>query len=156
MDSPDKNDTVVIGLGSLLMTDEGIGIHIIQHLERRDLPGVDLEDLGTSGMAVVHAIAGRRKAVIIDCALLDAPPGTIRRFGPDDVRTRKNLPRLSLHEGDLLDVLDLARRVGNCPDEIVLFGIQPAVIAPGMELSPTLTARLDEYCDMIVAEVLPS
>ena len=148
------NDTVVIGLGSPLMCDEGVGIHLVNELERRGFAGVDFKDLGTSGMSVLHAIAGRRKAIVIDCALMGEAPGTIRRFGPEEVRSKKQLPRLSLHEGDLLAFLDLAARLGNAPDEIVIYGIEPSEISPSMEISEVLTARMDDYCRTISAELL--
>lgn len=104
MGSSDRKPLVVIGTGSILMCDEGIGIHIVHRLmqEAMRFPEVDFVDAGASSMKVVHAIAGRRKAVIIDCALMNEPPGTMRKFSPADVVTAKSLAHLSLHEGDLL------------------------------------------------------
>ena len=99
------NDIVIIGLGSPLMSDEGVGVHLLRKLEARggEFPGVDFVDLGTAGARVLHAIAGRRKAIFVDCAFMDEAPGTLRRFSPDDVQTIKHLPAMSLHDGDLLN-----------------------------------------------------
>ena len=79
--------TVILGLGNVLMSDEGIGVRVVRRLESDPRLPSDAEciDLGTSGMSVVHEIAARRKAVIVDCAFMDAEPGTLRCFTPDEV-----------------------------------------------------------------------
>lgn len=147
-------EVVVIGLGNPLMTDEGIGIHLIAKLTGgAEFPNVGFHDLGTSGTRVLHAIAGKGKAIFVDCALMGEEPGVIRRFTPEDVQSTKNLGQFSLHEGDLFSILELSRRLGECPSEIVIFGIQPQVVSPGRSLSPVLSAKLDEYVDIITAEL---
>jgi len=147
--------TVLIGLGNPLMSDEGIGVRLIAEIESRQLipAGVETLDLGTAGIGVLHAITGRRKAVFVDCALMGEQPGTMRRFTPEEVITRKVQTRLSLHEGDLLHTLELARTLGDCPEEIMIFGIEPDSLQPGLELSPTLESRLDEYLDLLLREL---
>lgn len=148
------NPIVVIGLGNLLMSDEGIGIHVLRALAARpgDLPGVDLVDAGASGMSALHAMAHRRKAILVDCAFMGEEPGAVRRFTPSEVASRKELAGFSLHEGDLLDAIDLSRRLGECPEQIVIFGIQPEHVGPGEKLSPALRRRLDEYARMVRSE----
>ena len=113
----------------------------------------DFVDLGTSAMRALHAMAGRRKAVFVDCALMGEAPGTIRRFTPEQVRSQKALSGLTLHEGDLLKVIELSRTLGECPEEVVIFGIQPECIEPGEALSPILAARLGEYTDAVACEL---
>ncbi|OQW94738.1 MAG: hypothetical protein BWK77_08750 [Verrucomicrobia bacterium A1] len=149
------HSVVVIGLGNPLMSDEGIGIHVIQALEARagEFPGVDFLDAGASGMTALHAMAGRRKAVFVDCARMGELPGSIRRFTPDQVVSGKVLPGFSLHEGDLLAFIRLSERLGECPKEIVIFGIEPASVESGQELSAELTANLSRYQDLVVAEL---
>ncbi|MEE8374379.1 MAG: hydrogenase maturation protease [Dehalococcoidia bacterium] len=148
------NDIVVVGLGNTLMTDEGIGIHVLCLLmsESGRHDHIDMVEAGSSVMSVVHSIAGRRKAIIIDCARMSEPAGTIRRFTPSEVESTKSLPHLSLHEGDLLTALRLSRDLGEHPDEVVIFGIQPETIAPGDSLSSTLQERLDYYLETIASE----
>ncbi|MGQ9674357.1 MAG: hydrogenase maturation protease [Chloroflexota bacterium] len=149
------NEVVVIGLGSPLMADEGIGVHLVRELEKRadEFPGVDFVDAGTSAMEALYFMLGRRKAILIDCAIMGEEPGTIRRFTPAEVRSRKDLPRLSLHEGDPLVIVELARKLGEAPPEIVIYGIEPARIAPGTELSTTLAARLARYQQSVSFEL---
>lgn len=145
---------MLIGLGNPLMSDEGIGVRLVAELEAHCQIPSDLQmlDLGTGGMGVLHAIAKRDKAIFVDSALMGEEPGTVRRFSPDEVVSHKLLPRLSLHEGDLLQTLELARRLGDCPDEIVIFGVEPVSVAPGLELSPCLESRLGEYLRLLMKE----
>lgn len=149
---------VVIGLGNPLLTDEGIGVHLITELTRRArepwLDGVNLVDLGTSGARVLHAIAGQKKAVFIDCTLMDEEPGTIRRFRPEEAKSRKILDQISFHEGDLLGTLELSHRLGECPAQIIIFGIQPQDLRPGENLSPLLAAKIPEYVQVIKEELI--
>lgn len=150
-----KKETIVLGLGNPLMGDEGIGIKLIEMLQSacRDFPEADFVDAGTGGMSLLHLIAGRRKAVIIDCALMGEQPGTIKQFTPDEVKTVKQLTHLSLHEVDIIKVIDLARQLGECPEEIIFFGIEPAAVTQQMELSDILTERLAQYIGTIKAQL---
>jgi hydrogenase maturation protease len=147
--------TIVIGLGNPLMSDEGIGIHVVRALAARagEFPHVDFLDAGTSGMNALHAMAGRRKAIFVDCAFMEAAPGTILQFDPANVSSRKGLGRLSLHEGDLLDMIELSRRLGECPAELVVFGIQPERVEPAEMLSNTLALRMADYAEAVCAEL---
>lgn len=143
-------------MGNPLMSDEGIGIHVIAQLQRVMLgDSVEVLDLGTSGMRALHELEGRDMVVFVDCALMGTEPGTIRRFTPEDVETKKIQPRLSLHEGDLLNTIALAERLGTAPERIVIFGIEPKTIDPGETLSPALAARLDQYVATVRDEVAP-
>jgi len=147
-------NTIVIGIGNPLMGDDGIGIRLVNDLAAEFTSRVDIEfaDAGTSGMRVLHLLAGRKKAVIIDGALMHAEPGEIRRFTPGEAAARNLLARLDTHEGNLLEILDLSRRLGELPVEVVIFGIEPADLTPGECLSPTLADRLESYRQIIGKE----
>lgn len=177
---------VVIGLGNALLTDEGVGVHLIEKLARRhaltsfagyleypdntqDSPTnfeflkgsptsqpeqeIEFIDLGTAGTRVLHAIAGKKKAIFLDCAYMNAVPGTIRKFTPEEVESQKTSEQISLHEGDLFRTLELSRRLGECPSEIVIFAIEPRIVAPGENLSPLLSTRMRVYLDLIEQEL---
>ncbi len=147
-------DTVIIGLGNLYLRDEGVGVRVVRALsERGGLPeGVETLDLGTGGLTVLHALNGRRRAVIVDCAMMGEAPGAWRRFGPDEVQSRKVTMRYSLHEGDLMQTLELARKLGECPADVRIIGIQPERVEPGEELSPALQERFEEYVRAVAEE----
>jgi hydrogenase maturation protease len=150
-----RKSTVVLGLGNPLMADEGIGVCLVARLSRLadEYPGVDFVDAGTGGLAVLHHIQGRRKVIFIDCAYMGEEPGTILRFMPQEVCSSKALARQSLHEADLLRIIDMSRQLGQAPDEIVIFGIQPERIKPELDLSPMLKGRIDEYLTVLLNEL---
>ena len=145
----------MLGLGNPLMADEGIGVYLVERLTESAAayPAVDFVDAGTGGVSILYHIEGRRKAIMIDCALMDEPPGAIRRFTPEEVQSTKVLAHQSLHEADLMRIIAMARQLGQAPDQIVIFGIQPERVEPGLGLSRTLTERIDEYISMILHEL---
>lgn len=149
----DQNRPILLaGLGSPLMTDEGVGVYLAEEIAHRDLlpNSVEVLELGTGNLNVIHAIAGRRMVVFIDCARMGCDPGTMRRFGMEDVVSRKVQPNWSAHEGDLLNLLEISRTIGELPNEVVLFGIEPERIGYGESLSPTLQSRFEDYLTRIV------
>ena len=155
MNPSHKKNTVVIGLGNLLLSDEGVGIHLVRQLSslRDKFPEADFIDAGSGGMNLLHLIANREKTVIIDCAKMGAEPGMMKRFTPDDVQSVKKLGNYSLHEVDILQVINLSKQLGECPEKIVFFGIEPASLSPGQELSKTLSAKIGFYTENIRNEL---
>ena len=152
---PTRRDVVVIGLGNVLLSDEGIGVNILEHLSKlaEKYPSIDFVNAGTGGMNVLHLLEHRRKAIIIDCANMGIEPGHIKRFTPDEVLSVKKLAHYSLHEQDLLQIIDLARRLGRCLQEIVIFGIQPESTSLGQKLSQKLVDRMDNYMTLLCEEL---
>jgi hydrogenase maturation protease len=150
-----KRGTVVVGLGNPLMADDGIGPHLLEKLSVifRGHPDIDLVDGSTGGMSLLHIIANRAKVILIDCASMGTIPGTIRRFTPDDVASAKSLSHFTLHETDILGVLEISRRLSEYPDTVVIFGIEPALVEIGRTLSPELLARGHEFIEIISKEI---
>jgi len=151
-------NTLVLGLGNPLMADEGIGVYLLQRLvELKDkFSNVDFIDAGTGGMAILHLIQNRPKVVIIDCARMGLQPGDIKRFTPEKARSVKALAHQSLHEADILGIIDMARRLGSCPGKIVIFGIEPEFVQLQQQLSNVLADRIDYYIAEICAELTPN
>jgi hydrogenase maturation protease len=145
---------LIICLGNPLMRDEGIGIRLASELSAHlaENPDVEVLDLGTGGLTVFHAIEGRKKIIFVDCAVMGQAPGTILRFTPEQVRSSKMRMRYSLHEGDLLNTLELSRRLGECPDDVVIFGIEPKEIAQGEGLTSDLENNIQQYIQTILQE----
>jgi hydrogenase maturation protease len=154
-DQSPKKDVVVIGLGNILLSDEGIGVHLVRRLSQKqeEFPFVDFLDAGSAGMSLLHLIANRKKAVIIDSAKMDAKPGTIRQFTPEQVESVKKLSNFSLHEADILQVIKLSKQLGEYPGEIIFFGIQPESVSPGRNLSKVLSSGMDNYVADICKEL---
>jgi len=137
------------------MSDEGIGVELIKRLLQSEslYPGVDFIDGGTGGLSIIHQLHDRHKAILIDCAYMGAEAGAIRRFTPDDVESTKVLTHRSLHEADMLKVLEMAEQLGEAPGEVIIFGIEPEVVESGMQLSESLNSQLDHYVSTIGKEL---
>jgi len=150
-----KKKIAVLGLGNPLMADEGIGCRVIERfLSQADkYPDIDFIDAGTGGMSILHLITDRYKVILIDCAYMVTKPGTIKRFTPDDVQSIKKLAHQSLHEVDIFKVLNLAKQLGQYPDEVIIFGIEPEAIEQRQNLSKTISQKLDHYISVISAEL---
>jgi len=156
--SPDNQPTenpppriVVIGVGNLLMKDEGIGIHAIRALQQIDLPPhIKLIDGGTSPDLIAYTRAGD-KMIIIDAARTGDKPGTIYRFKPEDLAAEKG-SLASAHELGVVQNLKLMSLTGNEPGETVIIGIEPKEIGWGMELSDFLQKKLPEIVRTVLKE----
>ena len=144
----------LIGLGNLLLRDEGIGIHAIRALEARHLapPGLEIVDGGTSGLDLLPYIEGRDRVLFIDAVNFRKEPGYI------GVLENQEIPALfshkdSLHHLGLMDVLATAQLLDVAPREICLIGIQPHLIETGLELSELLQAKLPLLLAAILAKL---
>ena len=149
-----KKPNVVAGLGNPLMSDEGIGIRLVSRLSdfSEEYPEVDFVDAGTGGMSLLYLFENRVKVILIDCANMGEQPGTIKRFTPEHVESVKELAHQSLHEQDLMKIIDMARMLGQLPKEIVIFGIQPENVSLGQTISAGLEKRIDDYVNIIRKE----
>lgn len=135
--------TLVLGVGNLLLRDEGVGIHAIQALEKENLPsGVDLLDGGTGGFHLITWLENYERIIMIDATLDTNPPGTIRVIRP---RYASDFPPLmSAHEIGLKDMIEVMQLTDSLP-EIHLVVVSVADISEiGMDLSPELEAVIPE------------
>lgn len=135
-----ENDILVLGIGNLLMNDEGIGIHVVRELEKGGIHGADLMDGGTGGFHLLSFIQSYKSIIIIDASLDEHPAGHIRVTRP---RYAKDFPRqLSAHEIGLKDLIDSAILLGNMPDLYLVAISVKDFQDMGMELSSELEAAI--------------
>lgn len=145
--------TLVLGIGNILLSDEGVGVRAIEAMARLDLPpGVELVDGGTSGADLVDLIADRRKVIVVDAIDAGAEPGTLFRLGPDDLVPDEGQP-ISLHQLGLVESLLIARCLRCSPREVVIFGVQPKRIAPGLDLTSEVAAVVPQVIRAVLAEI---
>jgi len=143
---------VVIGVGNLLLKDEGIGIHAVQALQEQELPAdVKLIDGGTSPDLIAYTRAGD-KLIIVDAARAGGEPGTIYRFKPQDLADER-ASLASAHEMGVVENLKLIALSGNEPAEIIIIGIEPNKIEFGTELSPELQQKLPQIVRIVLKEM---
>ncbi len=143
----------VIGVGNILLCDEGVGVHVAQELSRRAaLPGVEYLDGGVAGAALLSLIEDQEKVVVIDAVDAPLPPGTVIRLLPHELR-RPDGVRYSLHDVNLADTIDLMRLRGTLPEMLIL-GVVPADIGTyRIGLSETLSGSLDAIVGKIDREI---
>ena len=144
-------DTLVLGLGNPLRGDDGVGPVVIGWLRERGLPsGVAAIDEDIASLALVLTLENCRRAIIIDAADMGCAPGAWVRFTPDRVQLKGNDSALSLHTAGLADALALGAALGKLPDEVIIFGVQPAQL----EWSPGLSAEVQAAVPVVGCAVL--
>jgi len=144
----------VLGIGNVLLRDEGVGCHVVRALEGIPPPDVKLIDGGTCPDAL-HFLDDADKLIIVDAVKGGGRPGQIYRFHLDDI-TLEQKPFLSLHDVGLVDNLMLMQLWH--PDfigigEAVVIGVEPGEIDWGLELSPELREKMSQIIDAILAEL---
>ncbi len=144
----------LIGVGNILLKDEGIGVRVAEELKKKHWPSsVEVIDGGVAGFGLIDFFLESTKVFLIDAADMNLPPGTIRRFAADAIRLQEEAPKLSMHDVSLLEVLGITRALDSSPREIIIIGIQPKEISGGMELTPELQAVVPKVIEMVLKEL---
>ena len=144
----------VVGVGNLLLKDEGIGVHIAHALQQIDIPhGTKIIDGGTS-LDLPDCLENVDKLIIIDAVKTGGQPGTIYRFHPYDMDIESE-GIISLHELGLAQSLKMMSLIGNEPKETVIIGIEPKEINWGTELSAELQQKIPEIINIVLGEISP-
>jgi hydrogenase maturation protease len=149
------NKTVlVVGVGNLLLSDEGVGIHILQRLEKMPLPPeVELIDGGTLGFELIRYFERKKKVIIIDAVQAELEPGTLLRFTPDEVSLQWH-PFISVHQTGLRELINGVQDLFPRP-ELIFYGIVPEEISRfGIKLSHTIQQRLNQIIPAILDDIV--
>ena len=141
-----KHSTLVLGIGNILLSDEGAGIHALQYLRSRypEIPGVRYLDGGTLSFTLAGDIESTENLIVFDAARLGAPPGTVRCLVGEAMDHFLGKGRQSVHEVGLADLMDIARLTGTFPKRRALIGIQPADLGWGEAPSATVSQAFPE------------
>lgn len=144
---------VVIGVGNLLLADEGIGIHAVNELKKENLhPSVEIIDGGTAGIDLLFLLEDANYAIIIDCVEAATEPGTILRIPVEELILQAPVQAISLHDINLAEVLSMANSLNKLP-ATVIFGIQPGEICFGTELTPAVNNSLPRLIKLVKQEI---
>lgn len=145
---------LVLGVGNVLLQDEGVGVRVVENLQSRyHFSGnVELMDGGTLGLRLLDPIAEADYLIVVDAVQNGQSPGTLYRLPADELAKRVTFKN-SLHQLNLVETLAYAEILGDRP-EAVIVGIEPQDISPwGMELTPIVQSRFAELCSRVLAEI---
>ena len=147
--SPKQIKTLVLGLGNVIMGDEGIGVHVVRAIEKQKLPeGVECMDGGTGGFVLLEPMQSAGRVVLIDAAADGNPLGTVTRTTPRF--SRDYPPTLTAHDIGIKDLLDAFYIQGGGP-EIVLYAI---TIDPRQPIRMSLSAEAEKAAEVAVERIL--
>jgi hydrogenase maturation protease len=153
---------LVLGLGNILLRDEGVGAHVAALLQKEPLPAdVEVVDGGTAALDALLLVEGIDKLVVIDALRAGQKPGTIYRakFQAGEKHRLTELlagqdgSKISLHQVGLIDALAVAGRLNCLPEEIVIIGVEPAEVGYGLELTDEVEQKIPEIIDTVVKEI---
>ncbi len=149
-----ENKILVLGVGNILYTDEGVGVRVVERLMQQYSfsENVTLMDGGTLGSRLMDPLLNCTHVIVVDAVLGGDEPGSIYRLTGEDLR--KSLAfKNSMHQTDLVDTLIMCDLVGNRPEAVVI-GIEPedySSLCP--ELSATTLARMDQAMEIVLSEI---
>jgi hydrogenase maturation protease len=145
---------LVLGIGNLVMSDDGIGVRVVQLLQERfRFPGnVILLDGGTLGLDLLPQLEGVEKLLVVDAVETGKVAGTLVRMAGEEIPLALET-KVSPHQMGLKDLLTVASLQGSDPEEMVLWGVQPECLDMAMELSPPVAAQLEPLADRVLLEL---
>ena len=144
MQEPERSPWVVIGIGNELFQDEGLGIAAAKQLAAMQLPGIEVLDGGTLGLAITPEMEGRRGVLVFDAVVGGgAQPGDVLVLRDHEIpATRQML--MSVHQIGVVDAISAMQLTGLAPDHIAACGIVPSSLEVGWGLTPETEARLPQ------------
>jgi len=155
-DGKTRAPILVLGLGNILLSDEGVGVRVVEALQQVTLPDdVEALDGGTASMALLDTLRDRDRVIVIDAVKGNHHPGTIYRFTPEDISFQREIAT-SLHQLDLLDALAQLEFLGRAPRDVVLYGIEPKDIGLSLELTPEVRAAIPRVIELVLSELKTS
>lgn len=147
---------VVMGIGNILLKDDGVGIHTIQKLQETGSFPEDIEveiiDCGTTSDISVFLDSSVNKIIIIDAVQAHGQPGAIYRLTPDVFESEKQ-DITSLHDLNLKESMIFMRLAGIFPEEVIIIGVEPGDIGIGMNLTTEVESKLPELMSIIRREI---
>lgn len=145
---------LVLGLGNILLKDEGIGVRTIEKLQAEYVfsPNVELMDGGTSGNYLIDAITNCDHLIVVDAVLNRGNPGDIYRL-TDLEMSKSGAFKNSMHQNNLLETLAMSAIAGNRPETVVI-GMEPNDFTSwGIDLTLAVQTRLEDLTRAVLAEI---
>ena len=142
----------ILGIGNLLLGDEGFGVHCVQHIEQHyKIPeNIRVFDGGTAGILLAPFIEECDKLYVLDVIDLEDDPGSVHLFTDEDVRAGNVQTRMSPHQIGMLEILDICKIRGKVPEQVQYITVVPQILETGMELSPLIAERVTDVIDILL------
>jgi hydrogenase maturation protease len=142
----------ILGIGNLIVGDEGFGIHTIQYLDDNyTFPdNVILKDGGTAGIYMSPFLEECDPVIVIDVVDIDAEPGSMHYYSTDDVKAGKISTRMSPHQLGLLEVLEICKLRDAAPEQVEFYCVVPKTLATTTELSDVVAPRVKDIAELIL------
>ncbi len=151
---PTKKKILVLGVGNILLRDEGVGVRVAERLQERYsfAPNVEIMDGGTLGLKLMDAMISCDYLIVVDAVLNGGTPGSVYRLTGDQIR--KSLAfKNSLHQTDLIETLVCCELVGHCPETVVI-GIEPKDYSPWSDhLTHVIQKKLETITKRVLKEI---
>lgn len=147
--------TCVLGIGNVLMSDDGWGPRVANTFDTEYVVGSDVEvlDLGTPGLDLTPWLLDTPRVILLDTVHADAPPGTIRFYDLQEVLRHRPGPRVGPHDPGLKEALLGLEFAGRGPQALTLIGVVPERLTQGLELSPAVAKAIEPAVELIVAQL---
>jgi len=146
------SDVIIMGIGNLIKSDDGAGLHAVRALEGRVPEGVELVEGSVYCADLFGFLDGRSKAIFIDAIDAGEEPGAIFRFTPQQVKQKAALS-VSVHDFGLYELIQTSRLMGECPEDITIFAIQVEHVEFGDQLTEKVAAAVPKVCELVLEEL---
>ena len=149
-----KPDILVIGMGNVLMQDEGVGVRAVEELESRyHVPeSIEMMDGGTTGTELLEPMRGVKHLIVADAINTGDPAGTLVRIADEQVPAFFQM-KLSNHQLGLSDLLALLTLTGDAPEHVTIVGMVPHHLENKLGLSDEADEGLPQMVEMLVQEL---
>ena len=149
-----EHRVTILGLGNILLSDEGVGVHVVNEFQKRYEvpPYVEIVDGGAAGLDLIPFIEGREKVVMVDAVNFDREPGYIDVLENEQIPVRLT-QKASMHHLGLMDVLCIVRMSGNVPRELCIIGIQPKSLELGIDMTPEIWDKQEALIERLVKKL---
>ncbi len=148
-----QRNIVILGIGNILLSDEGVGVYVANELLKCALPEyVTVVEGGTDGFRLLNVIMEADRLIIVDAVRGGGEPGSIYRFDIDDVKKCPAGFKTSVHQVGILEVIDLSGLIGKTPHTTII-GIEPKSLEMGMELSSEISEKVPRIIELVINEV---
>jgi hydrogenase maturation protease len=144
---------VILGIGNLLLSDEGVGVHVANRLLEMELPaGVRVIEGGTDGFRLMNVVTGADRVVVVDAIKGGGEPGSIYRFDIEDAPSSPDTFKTSVHQIGILEVIHFSEFLGKTPQATII-GVEPKSMEMSMDLSPEVEAKVPRVIELVLEEV---